>query len=510
MARSIATLTLEDVVDVARRGAVIDVDADTLDRVARGRDVVERLAGSSIPAYGVSTGFGALATVAIPPPRRAALQASLIRSHAAGTGPLVPVEVVRATMVLRLRTLASGLTGVRPVVVETLTAMINAGITPAVRGYGSLGCSGDLAPLSHIALAALGEGAVVNDAGDLRPAGEALAEAGIEPLVLSDKEGLALINGTDGMLGMLALALSDLDDLFMTSDLSTAMSVEALLGTDRAFAEDLVALRPQPGQAVSASALRRYLDDSEIVASHKDDTEHLVQDAYSLRCSPQVTGAARDTAAHARLVAQRELASVIDNPVVLPDGRVESNGNFHGAPVAYVLDFLAIVCADVASISERRTDRLLDKTRSQGLPPFLAHEPGVDSGYMIAQYAAADIVSSLKRLAVPASVDSIPSSAMQEDHVSMGWAAGLKLREAVDGLRRVLAIEILVASRALDLRAPLAPAAATAAARDAVRTAVSGPGPDQWVSAQIEAVVRMLEDRTILAAVENTLTANTR
>jgi histidine ammonia-lyase len=233
------------------------IDADTLDRVARGREVVEHLAESSIPAYGVSTGFGALATVAIPPPRRAALQASLIRSHAAGTGPLVPAEVVRATMVLRLRTLASGLTGVRPVVVETLTAMLNAGITPAVRGYGSLGCSGDLAPLSHIALAALGEGAVVNDArrsACLR--GKRWQQAGIEPLVLSDKEGLALINGTDGMLGMLALALSDLDDLFMTSDLSTAMSVEALLGTDRAFAEDLVALRPQPGQAVSARRLR--------------------------------------------------------------------------------------------------------------------------------------------------------------------------------------------------------------------------------------------------------------
>ena len=510
MARSIAQLTLDDVVEIARHRASVQVDGDTLGRIARGRDVVDRLAQSSIPTYGVSTGFGALATVSIPAPRRAALQTSLIRSHAAGTGRLVPPDVVRAMMLLRLRTLASGLTGVRPVVVETLTAMLNAGITPAVRRYGSLGCSGDLAPLSHVALAAMGEGTVISDVGDAVPADQALARAGIEPVVLSDKEGLALINGTDGMLGMLILALADLEDLFMTADLATAMSVESLLGTDRAFAQDLVALRPHPGQATSAAALRAFLADSDIVASHREDTEHLVQDAYSLRCSPQVTGAARDTADHARTVAQRELASVIDNPVVLPDGRVESNGNFHGAPVAYVLDFLAIACADVASISERRTDRLLDKTRSQGLPPFLAHEPGVDSGYMIAQYAAADVVSSLKRLAVPASVDSIPSSAMQEDHVSMGWAAGLKLRDAVDGLRRVLAIEILVASRALDLRAPLRPAAATGAARDVVRGVVGGPGPDEWVSAQMEAVVGMLEDRAILDAVESALTTQER
>ncbi len=412
-------------------------------------------------------------------------------------------------MTLRLRTLASGLTGVRPVVVETLAAMVNAGITPTVRVYGSLGCSGDLAPLSHIALALMGEGEVLDSAGHELPAQQALADAGIQPVVLSDKEGLALINGTDGMLGMLAIALADLDELFQSADLATAMSVEALLGTDRAFAEDLVALRPQPGQAVSAAALRTYLAGSEIVASHREDTEHLVQDAYSLRCSPQVCGAARDTAAHARAVAQRELASVIDNPVVLPDGRVESNGNFHGAPVAYVLDFLAIAVADLASISERRTDRMLDQNRSQGLPPFLAHEPGVDSGYMIAQYAAADIVSSLKRLAVPASVDSIPSSAMQEDHVSMGWAAGLKLRDAIDGLRRVIAIEMLVASRALDLRSPLRPAPATAAAVATVRTSVNGPGPDEWVSPQIEAIVRMLADGTILKAVDDALGTTT-
>jgi len=497
------TLTLADVVAVARGRSSVAVPPRALEAVQAGRAIVDELAGASLPVYGISTGFGALATVSIPPERRAALQRSLIRSHAAGTGPLVEPEVVRALMVLRLKTLASGRTGVRPLLVQTLAAMLNAGITPAVRTYGSLGCSGDLAPLSHVALVAMGEGEVLDPDGGTRPAAQALADAGIDPVVLQEKEGLALINGTDGMLGMLALALADLDDLFALSDVATAMSVEALLGTDRAFAEDLLALRPHPGQAASASNLRRLLAGSPIVASHREDTEHLVQDAYSMRCAPQVTGAARDTAEHARIVAERELRSVIDNPVVLPDGRVQSNGNFHGAPVGYVLDFLAIACADVASISERRTDRMLDKTRSQGLPPFLAHETGVDSGYMIAQYAAAGIVSTLKRLAAPASVDSIPSSAMQEDHVSMGWAAGLKLREAVDGLRRVLAVEMLVGARALDLRAPLQPAVGTAAAREVLRSKVAGPGPDAVVTEQIEAAVGLLADGSVLAAVED-------
>ncbi len=497
---NVDALTLHDVVEVARHDAKIVLEQPVVDRVAAGRVTVEGLAASPKPAYGISTGFGALATISIAPERRTALQVSLIRSHAAGTGQPVDEEVIRAMMLLRLKTLASGSTGVRPVVVQTLTAMLNAGLVPVVREYGSLGCSGDLAPLAHVALAAMGEGQV-QVRGRVQEAGPALSQAGIEPLVLQEKEGLALINGTDGMLGMLALALSDLSELLTLSDLTTAMTVEALLGTDRVFAADITALRPHPGPQVSAANIRALLDGSPIMASHRDDTEHLVQDAYSLRCSPQVTGAARDTAAYARLVAERELASVIDNPVVLPDGRVESNGNFHGAPVAYVLDFLAIAAADVASISERRTDRMLDRTRSQGLPPFLGQEAGVDSGYMIAQYAAAGIVSSLKRLATPASVDSIPSSAMQEDHVSMGWAAGLKLREAVDGLRRVLAIELLVAARALDLRAPIEPAPGTAAAVSTVRARVRGPGPDSFVSREIEDVVELVRDGSVLAAV---------
>ena len=494
-------LTVDVLPDVARHGRPIAISDLTLGRVAAGRRHIEDLAGRPEPTYGVSTGFGALATVAIPPARRAALQVSLTRSHAAGIGALVEPATVRAMMALRLHTLSTGRTGVRPEVVTALAGLLNAGIIPAVHEFGSLGCSGDLSPLAHVAIVLQGQGQVVRPDGTTGPAAHALAAAGLIPVVLAEKEGLALINGTDGMLGMLALALADLEDLLRIADITTAMSVEALLGTDRAFAADLIAMRPHPGQAASAANLRRLLAGSPIVASHRHDTTHLVQDAYSLRCSPQVAGSARDTMAHARGVAERELDSIIDNPVITLDGRVESNGNFHGAPVAHVLDFLAIPVADVASISERRTDRLLDRSRNQGLPAFLAHEVGVDSGYMIAQYTAAGIVSELKRLAAPASVDSIPSSAMQEDHVSMGWAAGRTLTAAVRGLRQVLAIELIVSARGLDLRAPLAPADGTAAAVAALRTVVQGPGPDRIVSDEIHAAEALLASGALLDAV---------
>jgi histidine ammonia-lyase len=363
-----------------------------------------------------------------------------------------------------------------------------------------LGCSGDLAPLAHVALTLIGEGQLRDAAGALRPSAEVLADAGLQPVQLAEKEGLALINGTDGMLAQLLLACADIDLLVRTADVAASMSVEAMLGTSRVFAEDLQALRPHPGQAVAAANMRALLADSPIIASHAGPDCVYVQDAYSMRCAPQVAGAVRDTLAHARRVAGHELASAVDNPVVV-DGRVESNGNFHGAPLGYVLDFLAIALADLASMSERRTDRMLDVARSRGLPPFLANDPGVDSGHMIAQYTAAGIVSELKRLAVPASVDSIPSSAMQEDHVSMGWAAARKLRRAVDGLARVLAIEILTAARAIDLRAPLEPSAATGAVRDAVRSlGVAGPGPDRHLSPEVEAVADAVRDGSLLAA----------
>lgn len=508
----VGPVSFAELVEVARDGAPVVLGADALAAIDRARAVVDELASAPTPAYGISTGFGALATRHIPTEMRAQLQRSLVRSHAAGSGPEVEREVVRALMLLRLSTLATGHTGVRRETAALLAGLLAHGITPVVREYGSLGCSGDLAPLSHCALALMGEGEVRDATGALLPADEALAAAGLAPVELAAKEGLALINGTDGMLGMLVLAIEDLRMLLRTADVAAAMSVEAQLGTDRVFAPELQAIRPHPGQAASAANLVALLVDSGVVASHRglpgSATEcNRVQDAYSLRCSPQVHGAARDTVEHAATVAGRELASAVDNPVVLAaEGRVESNGNFHGAPVAYVLDFLAIVAADVASISERRTDRFLDKARNHGLPPFLADDPGVDSGHMIAQYTQAAIVSELKRLAVPASVDSIPSSAMQEDHVSMGWSAARKLRRAVDGLTRVVAIEVLTAARALDLRAPLVPSPATGAVVGLLRSSgVEGPGPDRHLSPEIETAVSLVASGAVLAAAQSVI-----
>ncbi|MGP3965570.1 histidine ammonia-lyase [Nonomuraea sp. 3N208] len=497
-------LTFHDVIEVARHGAAVRLTDDAVAAMSAARQRVDELAESPVPAYGISTGFGALATRHIDPALRTQLQRSLVRSHAAGSGPEVETEVVRALMLLRLRTLASGHTGIRPNTAKTLAALLSAGITPIVHEYGSLGCSGDLAPLAHVALTLMGEGVVRDKSGNMLPAAEALKQAHIEPVELAAKEGLALINGTDGMLGMLVLAIEDLTRLVRTADVSAAMSVEALLGTDRVFAPELQALRPHPGQARSAANMMKILEDSGIMASHRDpEACTRVQDAYSLRCAPQVAGAARDTIAHAATVAGWELASAVDNPAVLADGRVESNGNFHGAPVAYVLDFLAVVAADLASMSERRTDRFLDVARNHGLPAFLAHDPGVDSGHMIAQYTQAAIVSELKRLAVPASVDSIPSSAMQEDHVSMGWSAARKLRRSIDGLTRVLAVEVLTAGRALDLRAPLVPAPATAAVVKALRETVPAPGPDRFLAPEIDCAVRLVADGGVVAAAES-------
>ena len=501
----VGPVSFEDLIHVARGGAAVSLTDDARAAIDRARAVVETLAAAETPTYGVSTGFGALATRHIPTEMRAQLQRSLVRSHAAGSGPEVEREVVRALMLLRLSTLATGRTGVRRETAQLMADLLTHGITPVVHEYGSLGCSGDLAPLSHCALALMGEGQVRDADGTLMPAADALAAAGLAPVELVAKEGLALINGTDGMLGMLVMAITDLRMLLRTADVAAAMSVEGQLGTDRVFAPELQAIRPHPGQALSAANLTALMADSAIVASHRTGDCNRVQDAYSLRCSPQVHGAARDTVEHAAIVAGRELASAIDNPVVLagPDGHgtVESNGNFHGAPVAYVLDFLAIVAADVASISERRTDRFLDKARNHGLPPFLADDPGVDSGHMIAQYTQAAVVSELKRLAVPASVDSIPSSAMQEDHVSMGWNAARKLRRSVDGLARVVAVEVLTAARALDLRAPLTPSPATGAVVDLLRSSgIEGPGPDRHLSPEIEVAVDLVKSGAVLAA----------
>ncbi len=408
-------------------------------------------------------------------------------------------------MVSRLTNLCSGVSGVRPSTAEAYAALINANITPVVHEFGSLGCSGDLAPLAHVALALMGEGDVRDAGGARRRAIDVLRDAGLEPVELAEKEGLALINGTDGMLGMLILALDDGHALLQQMDIAASLSIQALRGTDQVFVSEIHELRPHPGQRDSAQNLVNLLADSAIVASHLDDITQ-VQDAYSLRCAPQVHGAARDTFSHAQSVADIELASAIDNPSVLSDGTLASNGNFHGAPIGYVLDFLAIALADVASMSERRTDRLLDVNRSFGLPPFLAGDAGVDSGLMIAQYAQAGLVTEMKRLASPASVDSIPSSGMQEDHVSMGWHAARKLRRSLDAFRDVLAIELLASARALALRAPLEPSPVAQAMVDRVNALSGGPGHDRWLSPEITAVSDLVASRELLEIAARFLT----
>jgi histidine ammonia-lyase len=482
----------DDVVRVARYGARVVLARSAADAIAVSAAIVEGMAAREESVYGVSTGFGSLATTVIPANRREELQRSLIRSHAAGMGPLVETEVVRAMMLLRARTLSMGYSGVRQIVVDTMLALLNNDIVPAVHEHGSLGASGDLAPLSSVALALIGEGECV----------DAMRAAGIEPVTLRAKEGLALINGTDGMLGMLVLALADLDMLVKAADICAAMSMEALMGTDRAFAADLMALRPHEGQTRSAANLCRLLSDSEIMASHRTDDVR-VQDAYSLRCSPQVHGASRDTITHARRVAEIELASAIDNPTVMLDGRVESCGHFHGAPVAFACDFLAIASAEIGSIAERRTDRLLDRNRSHGLPPFLAEDAGVNSGMMIVQYTQAAMVAENRRLAAPASVDSLPTSAMQEDHVSMGWGAARKLRQSVSNLGRILAAELMCAARGIELRAPLRSSPPVAAAVAALRDAgVGGPGPDRWLAPELAMAEEFVMRGELVAAVE--------
>ncbi|HVF53781.1 MAG TPA: histidine ammonia-lyase [Actinomycetota bacterium] len=480
-------LSQEDVVAVARGSETVELDERARSSMQTSANIVASLVSQGTPAYGITTGFGSLASVSIPSERTEELQRSLVRSHAAGMGDPVPREVVRAMVVLRARSLAMGYSGARPEIVDLMLALLNNGVTPVVPEHGSLGASGDLAPLAHCALVLIGEGTATLDDGTVLSGGDALARAGLAPIALRAKEGLALVNGTDGMLGMLVLALHDIAELLFVADVAAAMSVEALLGTDRAFAEDLIALRPQAGQTRSAENLRRMLAGSAIVASHRVGDPR-VQDAYSLRCTPQVHGAALDALGFAAGTAERELESAIDNPMVFPDGRVESCGNFHGAPLATALDLLAISIADVGALAERRTDRLLDPARSQGLPAFLAHEPGIDSGLMLAHYAQAAMVADNRRNAVPAGTDTLPTSAMQEDHVSMGWGAAMKLRRSIDNFRRIVAVELLCAARALELRRPLAAARTTGTVRDLVLQHAGGPGRDRVVSPELSAV----------------------
>ena len=429
------------------------------------------------------------------------LQHDLLRSHAVGVGPPLSEWETRAMLLLRAQVLALGYSGVRPLVAERLVEFLNRDLLPVVPEQGSLGASGDLAPLAHLALPLIGEGEV-SFQGDRMPARAALERAGLEPLDLDPKEGLSLVNGTQGMLAVGVLAAARARGLARAADVAAAMTVEAVLATDRSFDERLHRLRPHPGQAASAANLRRLLAGSEIVASHRLSA-HLVQDAYSLRCAPPVHGADRDTLAHAEEVLVREMASVSDNPVVLPEDReVLSGGNFHGQPVAVALDALAGAAVSLASISERRLYRLLDPATSNGLPAFLVERAGMNSGFMLVQYTAASLVSESKGLAHPASVDSIPSSAGQEDHVSMGMTSARRLRDCVANAEVVVALEVLAAAQGIDLRAPLRPGPGTGAARDAVREVVPFLREDRPLKADVDAVVELVQSGALVESVQ--------
>jgi histidine ammonia-lyase len=510
MRLSPAPLSPAEVVAVARGHTRVDVAPGVAARMSATRRVVEQAVDSEDVVYGVTTGFGALAQTAVPHEDAAALQQALVRSHAAGAGALVDDEVVRAMTLLRARTLATGYCGARPAVVDALVGLLNAGVRVAVPEHGSLGASGDLAPMAHVALVLTGEGWVVGGDGAPAEAGPVLAAVGLPPLTLDVKDGLALLNATEGMLAHLVLALADLAVLVDTADVLCALAVEALLGTDRPFAADLQALRPHPGQATSAAHLRHLLTGSPVLASHRH-SRHAVQDAYSLRCAPQVHGAVRDTLDWAAAIRDRELAAAVDNPVVLlGDGqdpaRVESTGNFHGEPLGFAMDLLAIGSAELGAISERRTDRLLDPARSHGLPPFLAPEAGINSGYMLAGYTAASLVAENRRLAVPASTDSLPTSGMQEDHVSLAWSAGCKLRRSIDNLARILAVEALCAVAGVEQRCAktqgLAPGAHTAAVVERLRRDVPAMPRDRFLAPDIAAAEELVRCGALAAAAE--------
>ncbi len=445
------SLTIETVEAVARAGARAELDDEARGRIAASRKVVEEILESGRVAYGINTGFGRLADVRVPPDQLDRLQLNLLRSHACGVGKPFSEAVVRAMLLLRANVLATGHAGCREVVVERVLDLLNSRVHPVVPSLGSVGASGDLAPLAHLALPLVGEGQAVV-AGESVPGDEALRRAGFEPLRLEAKEGLALINGTQASAAVGALAVADAVRLVDAADVVCALTLDALAGTDAAFDESVHAARPHPGQRVSAERLRALLAGSAIRDSHRDCGR--VQDAYSLRCSPQVHGAARDAIDHTRRVLTIELNAATDNPMVFADGRVVSGGNFHGAPIAAVFDYLTATLTDLASIAERRLARMVDTSLS-GLPRFLAEDPGVNSGFMMVQVAAAALVSESKTLSHPASVDSIPTSANQEDHVSMSTWAARKLARVTVLVRSVLGMEYLAAAQGLEFHRPL-------------------------------------------------------
>jgi histidine ammonia-lyase len=495
-------LTIEDVVDVARGRAAAELASGAAAAMEFSRAVVAAAIEGDAPVYGVNTGFGALADTRVGIRDLVRLQAAILRSHAAGVGEPLDDATVRALLLLRARTLAAGYSGVRVELPARLIEMLNLDLLPVVPRKGSVGASGDLAQLAHLAQPLIGEGRLrgPRDPAEGRPAAEVLAEHGLEPLQLAPKEGLSLVNGTEPMQALLAFSIADAGILVRAADVACALSVEALLGTDRPYDERVQALRPHPGQLDSAHNMRALLAGSPLLASHRH-SRHAVQDAYCLRCAPQVHGAVRDVLGFARGVLETELGAVVDNPVVVRDGEVMTTGNFHGEPLAFAADMLAMALAELGSISERRVDRMLDPAFSRGLPPFLAPDAGTNSGFMLAQYTAASLVSENKVLAHPASVDTIPTSGKQEDHVSMGWTAVRKLREVVANVRTCLAVEICCAAQGIDLRAEIAlPSEPLRAVHAAVREQVPIMEVDREVAAQIETVDALLPSLVDAAA----------
>ena len=500
-------LTLSVIRDVARRGARVIPGDSARAAMTRSRAVIEAVVagGERAPAvYGVNTGFGALAEVRISPQQIRQLQKNLVRSHAVGVGEPLPTDAVRAMILLRAAVLARGQCGARPQICETLCELLERRVHPRIPSRGSVGASGDLAPLAHLALTVIGEGEAELD-GEVMPSIEALARAGLSPVELEAKEGLTLLNGTQLMTAVGALAVADAGDTCVIADIAGAMSLEALKGTSRAFDARVVSARPQPGQLDVAARLRQLCADSEIAESHRDCGK--VQDPYSLRCMPQVHGATADVLRFAREVLECEANSTTDNPLVFADdgapfgGELISGGNFHGQPVALALDAAAMGVAELANISERRVEQLVNPQLSSGLPPFLAKDSGLNSGFMMAQVTAAALVSENKILCHPASVDSIPSSAGREDHVSMGATSALKLQTVHDHVRTVLAVELLCAAVGLDLRAPLRPAPLLAAAHAAIRAVVPPMDDDRPLHQDIRAVRALIDDGSLIESV---------
>lgn len=486
------SLTLGDLVAVARQGRRVALAPEARVAVGASRHLVEEVLRRGEVVYGVNTGFGELARTRVPPHALRALQLNLVRSHAAGVGEPLPRDAVRAMMLLRANALAAGYSGIRPEVVDLLLEMLNRGVHPVVPSQGSVGASGDLAPLAHLALVLVGEGRAEVD-GKALPGATALRRRDLRPVTLEAKEGLALVNGTQLTTAVGALALHDAAILLDAAEVAGAMSLEALKGTDVPFHPAIQRVRPHPGQAASAEHLRALLAGSEILASHRDCDK--VQDPYSLRCMPQVLGTSRDALAYCREVIAVEMNSATDNPLCFPEeGRVLSGGNFHAQPVAVAMDLLKIAVAEVGSLSERRTFLLLDGARS-GLSAFLADEPGLESGYMAAQYTAAALVSENKGLAHPASVDSIPTSGGQEDHVSMGPIAARQAARMVENARRVVAIELLCAARGVERHAPLRPGKGVARALATLRAAVPQRPRDHALGDEIETVAGLIRDR---------------